>query len=542
MKKSLICAALIILGLTSFSVAEEQVELLPEVKALIEVKPLNIELLEDNLFIALLGAMYADDNYYELAKESYIKDYQTVIDNISDDSMLSQEIINLIGQDNTYTTLQWIEGWAKFYNTPCEQYLNDDCVEQIVSDKQMVLLDIEKNQKILDRYQLIFSKKYRNGIVPLPRDGAAYMQLPSYAVFLKAHNLSLAQAMIKISEGNIDGGIDILIMQQKHINQMINAETLIGLIGTMITIQAQQRMDQYLSSLMHSKYALSVMKSDKYIELFENHDIYRRTISPSFINSLWIDQQYYGLYAYLPVYLASENIIAAEGKDLKWSNLQDLMMLDFIEVKEELSKVAIDISKLKKQLKDEQGELPDTIHLEKIPLKLFLKEFLGYLSLKYPSTQAVNQFYQLTHEVFEELMRDPYNQKTGLDLQKFCEGAIHTVVIGACDSLSTFNYILVMGVQRSYHNMVYLKYLILRDNIQDLDIPEFLKAQGDLAIDPITQEPFQWDAETRTIFTPLNDEKRYLPSTIREAIKQNPDIKNLQVTIPKRNSKQNKDQ
>lgn len=288
---------------------------------------------------------------------------------------------------------------------------------------------------------------------------------------------------------------------------------------------------------MNSKYALNLIKSERYSELFENHDIYRRTILPSFINSLWMDQQQYGLYAYLPVYLTSENKIIAEGKDLKWSNLQDLVMLDFIEVEETLSKVIIDICKLKKQLKDEQGELPDTIHLDKIPINLSLKEFLGHLSLKYPSTQAVNQFYQLTHEVFEELIHDPYNQKMGLELQKFCEHAIHTVVINACDSLSMLSYILIMNTQNNYHNMVYLKYLILKDNIQDKDIPDFLHSQGDIAIDPMTQEPFQWNAKTRTISSSLNSEKRYLPLAIREAVKQNPEIKNLQVTIPKRDPK-----
>src|SRR5699024_9097453 len=112
MKKSLICTALIIFGLTSFSIAEEKVELLPEVKELITPKPLNPELLENNRFIALLGATYAKEDYYNVTKIAFAKDYAAIFEALPEADMLSSEEISQIALelkklDYSQGLLQW---------------------------------------------------------------------------------------------------------------------------------------------------------------------------------------------------------------------------------------------------------------------------------------------------------------------------------------------------------------------------------------------------------------------------------------------------
>ncbi|MGL4675280.1 MAG: hypothetical protein ACRCXK_10500 [Wohlfahrtiimonas sp.] len=150
------------------------------------------------------------------------------------------------------------------------------------------------------------------------------------------------------------------------------------------------------------------------------------------------------------------------------------------------------------------------------------------------SNEALNQGYIFNQKLIESIRHNSFAEQKE-QLVKECE-ALNTQYEDICSVFAFDDYLKRYDTQSNYHNMVYLKYLILRDNIQDQDIPEFLKAQGEIAIDSITQEPFQWNAEARTIFIQLAKDK-HLPTQIRMAVMKNPDIKNLQVTIPKRDSK-----
>jgi hypothetical protein len=99
-------------------------------------------------------------------------------------------------------------------------------------------------------------------------------------------------------------------------------------------------------------------------------------------------------------------------------------------------------------------------------------------------------------------------------------------------SPSIDDYIVRLYEQQNYHQLVYLKYLILRDNTSIKDIPKFLNSMGDLAKNTITKEAYQFDVETRILSTPLPKEEKYIPHSVRQAQQDDSNIQNLEVTIP----------
>ena len=99
-------------------------------------------------------------------------------------------------------------------------------------------------------------------------------------------------------------------------------------------------------------------------------------------------------------------------------------------------------------------------------------------------------------------------------------------------SPSIDDYIVRLYEQQNYHQLVYLKYLILRDNTSIKDIPEFLNSMGDLAKNTITKEPYHFDAGTRILSTALPKEGKYIPHSVRQAQQDDSSIQNLEVTIP----------
>lgn len=85
--------------------------------------------------------------------------------------------------------------------------------------------------------------------------------------------------------------------------------------------------------------------------------------------------------------------------------------------------------------------------------------------------------------------------------------------------------------QQNYHNLVYIKYLIMKNKISADEIPEFLSSLGDLAKNTVTHQPYYFDLQTHTLSTPLPDNK-YLTGLIRSARWQNKEIQNYEVYIP----------
>lgn len=460
MKKSLICTTLIILGLTSFSVAEEKVELLPEVKALITPKPLDSKLLENNRFIALLGATYAKDDYYKVAKTAFAKDYASIYEALPEADMLSSEEINQIASelkklDYSQGLLQWQDPQNFIrMNSLCFEYNDTSCIDKVIKNQSNIHQLLKDNDALIQRYDDVFSKYPIAHTLFFPREGYLVMPLPAYHNVLNILKVQLVNSVVLISDGKIDQGIEALSLLQRRINQMVYLEQKNNLIDVMIAGAMQQGLDQYLDALLNSKYSDQLLHHPEFLELMEAGQDYTKLIHPATLLAL-----------------------------------KNEAMLAFV-------------------------------------------LFEPILAIGDVSVAELNDYYVKKRQLETLYQANPYDPMTQKLVSELCKDVTNTLLVMDCQHpMWEAGYVERNDTQRNYHNMVYLKYLIMKNQIQDNDIAEFLKSQGDLAIDPISQKSFVWNPEDRSISL-SGVQYKHLPVPIRRKVNDDGESKILQVKLP----------
>lgn len=215
MKKSLICAALIILGVAIVLLftykkekralpilisKEEVVKPLPTVETLIAPNELELELLENNRFIAILGLQHAGDDYYEVAKNAFIQNYENVYQQrlkvieslkykaINQMKFLpyaqTEGLLKLIDDENLLTS-----------NKFCLQYLDSDCIQKIIEQKDNIQKLRKDNKKLIARYYDVFDKYPQETLIVLP---SVFMnsQFQNYSLLPSIMELELAHIIL----------------------------------------------------------------------------------------------------------------------------------------------------------------------------------------------------------------------------------------------------------------------------------------------------------------------------------------------------------
>lgn len=483
MKKTIICAALFVSGICSLSFAELNLENdnkiidIPLIETLSELelsepKPLNPSLLNNNRFIALLGATLDDDNYYEFAQNRFAQRYHELyLRLVEKNDIFSDEEIRIIFNDvnpelDDSKKIKWHD--LAFDNKPkylaCRYYLNADCIQQTLAQKQQIVESYTDNLKLIQRYIGIYTNYPNEIMIPYPDEFYMYSELPAYENFIKILDISLSKGLIDIAAGKIEHGIKYFIEQQTIINQMIKVDenNHKNLVNMMIAVAMQQILDQYLDALLNSEYRNELLMNSHLEKLFKLQGIYRDEITQSIIETNKFEQR-------LAMNALLNSVESAEKPTMK----------------KELNRAYFEL-------------IVPYWEQAKIQLDIIM---LGKMKTEY----------------CEQLMN-------------------HFVKSLLCSTDHQLDYLLRGNTQLNYHNMVYLKYLIIKNNVQDENIPEFLKSQGDIAIDPITKEPFAWNAEKCTISLLLTEPK-YLPVSVRQAVLENSDIQYLQVSIPCKNAR-----
>ena len=469
MKKSIICAVLIILGLTSFSASEEQVELLPEVKALITPKPLDPKLLENSFAIGLFGIPYPKDDYYEISEQIIKTNYDILTSGDVSKKLMLIEDQTPAGQS--------ILDWSKNINellyddlSFCDWYLAQNCVIETIQARDKIEKLLLDNEKFLQRYQNIVknSDKYADlflwmKILLSSSRPSIDFDTVDFAKNLLSGNfkmnklvtLTLHKVILQLQDQQIDEAIINFQKIYKSVELLSSGNEIVGLANQYLAIELRFDLDLYLNAILDHDFLNDRLEQIDVMILFQPYS----------------DQHRYSIFYSYAVEIESDIVLNVVG----------------VKNKQKINNKGIN------------------------QLYLLYQHYMNAVQSRTIEAQ-IDQFQKeciALNEEHGEICRLAYIED---DLKRY-------------------------DVQRNYHNMVYLKYLILRNNIQDQDIPEFLRAQGDIAIDPITQESFQWNAETRTIFILLPEDKYLLPPRTQTVVTNNPGIKNLQVTIPKRDSK-----
>lgn len=122
-------------------------------------------------------------------------------------------------------------------------------------------------------------------------------------------------------------------------------------------------------------------------------------------------------------------------------------------------------------------------------------------------------------------------------LQETLKGRAMPKTLAFIESLPTYSdfdsYWVRLYEQQNYHQMVYLKFLIMKERIPSQQIPKFLESMGNLARHTITKKAYQYDRNAHKLSTPLPKQNKYLPIHIKILRMYDSNISNFEVILPK---------
>lgn len=147
------------------------------------------------------------------------------------------------------------------YLNPCLQPAAQNCLAQIAADRQLIERDIRRNQKILERYQVIKNMGgYANCSGP-------WAPVPMFNALLGASKLTGAKALLDIKDGNIEAGLASL-EKDLALHAKIAKSDSLGLIDLMVIVAA----------LEYNLTALSNMIADPTVDLRGYEDRLRKML------------------------------------------------------------------------------------------------------------------------------------------------------------------------------------------------------------------------------------------------------------------------
>ena len=564
----------------------------------IDIEPLDPIVFENNFYIGQVGFYLPQDNFLEITKDYFITNDQlglkhlesdalkNVFQNTEDSSVI--QIVNFIPdkQKRLEFTLRPVDGRdsrrAETYFA-CLQYLNESCVDDVISFEKVVRQNISDNRVLLDRLQFLVENS--NHIKPIFA-GTVLCHVFSFSnnfplgSLYRAFVLSLSEAILMIHDGEIDKGLAQLVNARKRIDIAYEPESRPLLFDITGIISETQALDQVMNSLLNSgllEKELNNPHLEKIIAPYtENAQL---TIQKSLLfeiqDALWAqyraylmhpenthdesiqltDEDEYILLSYWqndgvvlsPAFEMRLKELSALSSQNNWQTINELNRLNaqlekIMADKAKLSINNIDIVALSGSSSDyselvavqneyvKAVQAKDSLFKNHIDaLKQDNNMLFIYLNNKYPSDQRINSMIEAL-KAMNEITQEGVIIDKNLYHRMLKE---HNVwlddFIQYEELMNRFKVRFVE--QQNYHNLVYIKYLIMKNKISADKIPEFLSSLGDLAKNTVTHQPYYFDLQTHTLSTPLPDNK-YLTGLIRSARWQNKEIQNYEVYIP----------
>ena len=560
----------------------------------IDIEPLDPIVFENNFYIGQVGFYLPQDNFLEITKDYFITNDQlglkhlesdalkNVFQNTEDSSVI--QIVNFIPdkQKRLEFTLRPVDGRdsrrAETYFA-CLQYLNESCVDDVISFEKVVRQNISDNRVLLDRLQFLVENS--NHIKPIfaANMSIAGNNFPLGSLY-RAFVLSLSEAILMIHDGQIDKGLAQLVNARKRIDIAYEPESRPLLFDITGIISETQALDQVMNSLLNSgllEKELNNPHLEKIIAPYtENAQL---TIQKSLLfeiqDALWAqyraylmhpenthdesiqltDEDEYILLSYWqndgvvlsPAFEMRLKELSALSSQNNWQTINELNRLNsqlekIMADKAKLSINNIDIVALSGSSSDyselvavqneyvKAVQAKDSLFKNHIDaLKQDNNMLFIYLNNKYPSDQRINSMIEAL-KAMNEITQEGVIIDKNLYHRMLKE---HNVwlddFIQYEELMNRFKVRFVE--QQNYHNLVYIKYLIMKNKISADKIPEFLSSLGDLAKNTVTHQPYYFDLQTHTLSTPLPDNK-YLTGLIRSARWQNKEIQNYEVYIP----------
>lgn len=611
MKK--IGSIILLLASIAYAQTEASYKLTPELDEFMTLQPISEQYFEHNAYIGWMGLTYPKNDWLIAYRDIFKANDAMLNQRVNDGRLLTNYFANprqaifqlsndktmlndLFGPDDGLIELQdhlheqkllsfrqSTLGNKRYRYTKdffvCADYLDANCLEKMLERRQYIEETIRNNQQLLDRFKtLVETSQYNYAL--FHNDFNASINTAPNTGMMKLIQLYLTDSIMKIVDGDIDQGLDQLVIVRQWIDLMFHEKSKASLLHFFVNISVTQFLDQTMNVLLDSGLLNSVLDDERiaFIVMPYSDHIGKK------LNEVVLFEMKQNFkdfaYPYLKIYTLTNHelvlteedefiilaclrnfgvilspaldeiykarSLAARTKD--WPKLKSLQ-----KATQSINKIWFNVvheaKEVQPRIMDAEGELEllrsSHEHFVEIltdwyqqyfqELGISPKEALFAFNEKYPSIHFYNDYYKMLQIIsLEENLEQRLSPKT---LYALLNGQIMPETLAFVQTLSIYsdfdNYWVRLYEQQNYHQLVYLKFLIMKDQISEENLSEFLSLMGSLARNTMTNKSYVYDEESSKLSTPLPRQNKYVPVHIKILRLYDASIQNFEVILPK---------
>lgn len=435
--------------------------LLPEVKDIITVKPINEASMDQNSYVHLMAMDAAHDNYLSVGKNIILHTNKMLIQSIQNktQTVLEDEKNHKIYDYNRLTPKLSIN--QQKYQFPCDDLNEMHCIPKALETLQLIAESIKKYKPLLTRYQQAMQQPIYDRLSPMTLSSP----IPPFGLIMQLSWLRQLEAIEAINQGNIQHAMTLLEQETNFAKKMLAGNS------EFIDKQVAIRM------LFTQYHTIS--------ELLDHPNLQKSLMDPRLIallNPLTLKEQQ-AMANGIKNELASQLIL--------FETMDEIILNDYY-----------------RNLPHNSNATKQTINTVKYYDKnqtlnsAFLKQqpIINYASITLPAAQ-------LTYPTLLNYQQKPLcksDDPTEVCIAKIQQQHGDNLIGGILLNITNIdhNYYLFRFYDlSSYLALIRTKLWINQQSIPKAQIPTFLSTLGNMAKNPYTQIPFKWDAQTSTLST-----------------------------------------
>lgn len=340
----------------------------------------------------------------------------------------------------------------------CKYLGNHTCIEQTLARKDDITMLVNQNKELMQRYLNIQQLPYYGNYVYRVND-----YFPNYYVYVLLSELRLAQAIIAFEEGDANTAFDLLNTEMRFSRRMLSQDQL--LIGKLIAVVKINTIYHTLSALLDRAYMQPYLQDQRLQELLQPlNPLEQKAMADAFRH-----ERNWGIYFCVFQFQEMQEMFSSK---LLFDQFLFYMLYD--------PDVTVNLAYLVWEPVIQRASM-DMDEVSAL-----------YLQGRLTSLEAASQ--QVLSDHIER--NDELRQSGQFVRPNLLGESLLSQSIPAWSPQLERLYDL-----QSYILLVNAKYQILRAGVGRHGIQEFLKTGLDFAYNPITREPFTWDASTGTLST-----------------------------------------
>lgn len=459
----------------------------------------------------------------------------------------------------------------------CLHYLDDKCIDRMRERSDYVHQTIEQNSELIERFQtLVRSSKYSYALLYNDFNSAFEVDLTSG--MSEIIQLSLSNAIMLMIEGKADEGLEQLVVVRQWLDFMFVEESQAPITHFFLNISMIQFLDQTMNALLSAGLLNDSLDDPRLAFIMRLYpENIGRKLNEAILFSVKQDFKNFS-YPYIKVYHAKKRLpLTFEDEYLLLSYLKAYgvilspALFDIYLLRTEQAQTRTNWTKvqdLQQSIHTSDGSVSNALIEENTTQDLMihdlatayltqseetyfldilnewyedyledlgfsLQEVLFDLNTKYPATDFYNEYFL----AIQTIERDD-NIQSHLTVKKllslFPNMNDHTMTIAKrmVDYRMFDYYWSRLYEQQNYHQLVYLKYLVIKDQILVKDIPEFLRSQGKIARNTMSDEAYTYDVKDGKLYTPLPRSSKHLPSNIKIRRLRENSVQHFEVILP----------